>query len=539
MTEALLNLGLVLIDQDKLQGALVCLNNAAATVTKNRGLALSVAKAFAHAARSQSKQEQYAEAAESLRRAIELDESSASHHHELAHPLLMLGDLDGALQALERAVALDPQLSEAHSSLVFYAHFSPSRDADALLREALRWGDLHAKPLAERRRPHPHDRSPDRRLRVGYVSPDFREHPLRLFGLPVFREHDRSRFEVVAYSSVSSPDEWTQRFEALADQWHDVTALSHGELAERIREDRIDVLVDLSMHMVGNRLQTFAERPAPVQLSWFAYPGTTGVDAIDYRVTDPHLDPPGAPLPYSERSMWLPDTFWCYDPQSDEPVEELPALAAGHVTFGCLNNFLKINDGVLELYGRVMAAVPGSRLVLLAPSGWARKRVLDKLEAVGIEADRVELVPLKWRRDYLRTYARIDIALDCFPYNGHTTSLDATWMGLPVVTLVGSTIGGRAGLCHARNIGLDEHVAADAAEFVSIAAELAGDLPRLAALRHQLRGRLERSPLMDAPCFVRALEAVYRDAWQRFCVGDAVPVQNRSSMIGTTQSKVS
>ena len=267
--------------------------------------------------------------------------------------------------------------------------------------------------------------------------------------LPVLRQHDRSGFEIVAYSSVDAPDEWTRKISAHTDVWREVANLNDGELAELIRNDRVDVLVDLSMHMTDNRLRTFAERPAPVQLSWLAYPGTTGVDGIDYRLTDPFLDPPGAALPYSERSLWLPDTFWCYDPDSDEPVRELPALADGQVTFGCLNNFLKVNRVVLDLWARVLTTVPSAKLLMLAPSEWARNLARETLEKAGVARERVEFVGMQTRSDYLATYHRIDVCLDCVPYNGHTTSLDAFWMGVPVVTLVGPTVVGRAGLSQA------------------------------------------------------------------------------------------
>ena len=220
--------------------------------------------------------------------------------------------------------------------------------------------------------------------------------------------------------------------------------------------------------------------------------------------------------------MWLPDTFWCYDPDSEEPVREPPALAAGHLTFGCLNNFIKVNPGVLDLWARVLTAVPGARLLMLAPSEWARNLAGDTLEKAGVARERVEFVGMQSRSDYLATYHRIDVRLDCVPYNGHTTSLDAFWMGVPVVTLVGPTIVGRAGLSQARNLGLDELVAADAEQFVAIAAGLAGNPgPPSPASARQLRGRLQQSPLMDSLRFTRALEAAFREAWRSTCASGA------------------
>jgi predicted O-linked N-acetylglucosamine transferase (SPINDLY family) len=522
MTEAAIHLGMVLLDRGEVDEALRYLDDVAAGASETPEVAEALTNVFSQLARAQVQRQQYTEAVATARRALALAPGVAAHHRQLAVALLGLGDLEGGLDALERVLELAPGLASEHSSLIFYSAFSPRRDAHRQLEETRRWNSRHAVPLIARLRPHPHDRSPVRRLRVGYVSPDFRDHVQRLYMLPVLSQHDRAQFEIVAYASVEAPDEWTRKLRAHTDLWRDVTSLTDGQLAEVIRDDRVDVLVDLSMHMAQNRLRTFAERPAPVQLSWLAYPGTTGVDGIDYRLTDPFLDPPGGPLPpTSEQTLRLPETFWCYDPDSTEPVRELPALATGHVTFGCLNNFIKINPGVLELWARVLTAVPSARLLMAAPTEWARNRAAQTLEKAGVARERVEVVGIQSRADYLATYHRIDVCLDCVPYNGHTTSLDAFWMGVPVVTLVGSTIVGRAGLSQAMNLGLAELVAKDAEQFMAIAAGLAGDVPRLAGLRGQLRARLQRSPLMDAPRFTRALEAAYREAWRRHSAAHA------------------
>jgi len=278
-----------------------------------------------------------------------------------------------------------------------------------------------------------------------------------------------------------------------------VAGWSDEQLAARIRDDRIDILIDLTMHMAGNRLLVFARKPAPIQVSWLAYPGTTGLSTMDYRLTDPYLDPHGRhDEDYSERSTRLPDTFWCYDPLASEPaVGPLPALETRQITFGSFNDFVKVNDQVLKLWAEVMHAVERSRLVLLAPEGIARTRALKTLDHCGIAADRVEFAKFVPRPQYLRQYERIDIALDPVPYNGHTTSLDAMWMGVPVVTLVGTRVVGRAGLSQLTNLELTDLVAHTSEQYVRIAAELAKDLPRLAELRKTLRQRMEVSPLMD------------------------------------------
>lgn len=476
--------------------------------------------AAVHAAlgRVLSKQHRYSEALDAFRQALAQGHSPVALANPLAFALAKQGRVDEAVRELEGIIAQNPTHNMEHSNLVFHAAFSAGYDAEQLLSIAQGWSDRHARPLVDKRQPHPHRRDPERRLRIAYVSPDFRGHVQRLFTLPVFKNHDHTEYEIVCYSSVKRPDPLTEELKRCSDQWHEVRRLTDSELAQKIRDDRIDVLVDLTMHMAGCRLKVFAEKPAPVQFTWLAYPGTTGVDGVDYRITDPHLDPPGAALPYSEQSLWMPATFWCYDPAGDEAiVNELPAARNGYVTFGCLNNFIKVNRQVLEVWARVLAAVPNSQLLLLAPEGWSREFVAEVFASAGVSLNRVEFVGQRDRHEYLALYNRIDVALDTFPYNGHTTSLDSFWMGVPVITLVGNTIVGRAGLCLAKNLDLNELVAHDSNQFVDIAARLAADLPRLGELRAGLRSRMEASPMMDAPGFTRALEGLYREAWQRWC----------------------
>ena len=263
----------------------------------------------------------------------------------------------------------------------------------------------------------------------------------------------------------------------------------------------------------------FARQPAPVQVTFAGYPGTTGLSTIGYRLTDPYLDPPGLyDCCYSEESIRLPDSFWCYDPLDREPpVNSLPAAEKGYITFGCLNNFCKVNPVVLQLWARVLRAVDRSRLIILADKGIHRQHARKLLEDEGVAPDRVTFVGKQPHPLYLKYYHEIDIGLDTVPYNGHTTSLDSAWMGVPVVTLVGSTVVGRAGLSQLMNLGLPELIASSPEQYVQIAAELARDLPRLGRLRATLRERMEASPLMDAARFTRNIEAAYREMWRRWC----------------------
>ncbi|OIQ85416.1 TPR repeat-containing protein YrrB [mine drainage metagenome] len=465
------------------------------------------------------------EAIAALERAMALEPDASVAHNNLGNAFKDAGRLDDAIACDRRAVELDPAHTEAHSNLVYTLCFHPGFDERAILAEAQRFASLHRPPgVRSAARRAGHDCTPGRRLRIGYVSPDFRNHCQSLFTLPLLSNHDHQAFEIHCYAELARPDEISARLAACADVWRPTQGMNDAQLAQLIADDGIDILVDLTMHMANGRPMLFAHRPAPVQVAWLAYPGTTGLPEMDYRFTDPWLDPPAPDDDrhgddrYTEASVRLPDTFWCYDPLvSGLQPNALPALTAGYVTFGCLNNFCKVSDDTLRRWGAVMAGVPSSRLILLAAEGEHRQRVFDRLGSCGIAAERIGFVAYQPRAQYLQTYHRIDLCLDTLPYNGHTTSLDACWMGVPVVTQVGHTVVGRAGWSQLNNLGLAELAAFDDRAFVDIATRLATDLPRLGQLRQTLRARLEASPLMDGKRFASAIEAAYRQIWQNRC----------------------
>ena len=461
------------------------------------------------------------EAVVSYCQAIRLKPDYAEAHCNLGNALKDMGQLDAAIASYRQAIRLNPDGARVHGNLVFTFQYHPGYDGGMIHEELCRWNRRHAEPLKKFIRPPTNDRNPERRLRIGYVSADFREHAVGQNLLPLLRQHDHRQMEIFCYSNVVRPDGLTGQFRRYADVWRSIVGLSDSQAVDLIRQDRIDVLVDLALHTGNNRLLVFAHKPAPVQATFAGYPGSTGLDTIDYRLTDPHLDPPGLNDQfYSETSIRLPDSFWCYDPLVTElPVNPLPAQARGRVTFGCLNSFCKVNEQVLRLWAQVLKTVPRSRFVLLCPEGSHRQPLLDMLQREGISPDRIELIAHRPRLQYLELYHRIDVGLDTFPYNGHTTSLDSYWMGVPVVTLVGQTVVGRAGLSQLTNLGLPELIAQTSQQYVRIAAALAGDLPRLAELRRMLRGRMQASPLMDAPRFARNVEAAYRQMWRNWCEG--------------------
>ncbi|HEX4054504.1 MAG TPA: tetratricopeptide repeat protein [Tepidisphaeraceae bacterium] len=458
--------------------------------------------------------------------AIRLQPEFHLAHSNMGNSLKDAGRLDEAIAAYRRAIGLEPKDHASHSNLVFAVQYHEDYDSAEILREALRWNALHAQKLKNEIHPHENDRTRDRRLRIGYVGADFREHCQSLFTIPLLSNHDRKNFEVFCYAHVSRPDATTERIRGYCDGWRSIVGMRDDEVAKKIRDDRIDILVDLTMHMSLGRSLVFARKPAPVQAAWLAYPGTTGLSAMDYRLTDPYLDPPSTGSgqagtrdhDYCETSIRLADTFWCYDPLCEElEIGDAPAIRNGYITFGCLNNFCKARPKTLELWARILSAAPNSRLILLASPGAHRQRLREYFQHKGISGDRIDFVEFQARREYLTVYRRIDIGLDTLPYNGHTTSLDSMWMGVPVVTCVGKTVVGRAGWSQLCNLDLKQFAAQSDEEFVKIAMELAGDQDRLGELRRTLRERMKRSPLMDGKRFARSVESAYREMWETYC----------------------
>lgn len=451
------------------------------------------------------------------RRAIELAPERATGHCMLGIALKKQGLLDEAMDAYRRALELDPGFASAHSNLIFAMYHHPGFSAAAIVEEARRWAQKYA-PEPELVPAYANEPARDRRLRIGLVSPDFRSHPIANCLLGVLEEHDREYFEFHCYSNTMREDVITARMRSAADAWRSIAALPDPKLAEMIRADGIDILVDLAMHTGRNRLALLGLRPAPVQATWLALPGTTGLSQIDYRLTDPHLDPPGANAGcYSEESLRLPDTFACYHPLADvSPGRSAPVSKNGHVTFGCLNKLAKINAPLLESWAKILSGVPSARLVLMVPAGSHRDRVVS---ALGVGADRVEFVGWQPRADYLRTYDRIDIALDTHPYNGGVTTSDALWMGVPVITQSGPAAHSRNGRSQLASLDLLELATATPAEYVALAIKLARNTKQLASLRKTVRARMRAAPLTDPAAFTRHLETALRRMWQRWCDG--------------------
>jgi predicted O-linked N-acetylglucosamine transferase (SPINDLY family) len=464
-----------------------------------------------------------AESADALGRALALQSDRAETHNNLGSTLLAQGDRDGALAAYQRALTLKPDYAAAHSNALLCMQYRPGVSCAGLAQAHAAWDERHAAPLRAEWKPWApdRDRDPERPLRLGFVSADLRRHPVGYFLVPFLENLDPDRFRAVCYYSRAVRDDLADRIAAASNTWRDVGGMSDAELAECIRADRIDILFDLAGHTAGNRLLVFARKPAPLQMSWIGYVGTTGLEAIDYLIADRFHVPPGAEVHYREPVLRMPDGYVCFDPPSEAPeVGPLPALERGFVTFGSFNNVAKITPEVITRWAAIVRRAPGSRLLLVTPAlddRPTRERIGAEFAAAGVDADRLELRGALPRADLLAAYNTIDLALDTFPYSGGLTTCEALWMGVPVVTCPGETFAGRHSLSHLSSVGLIATVTLDSNTYVARALELGSDLPRLAALRAELRARMAGSSLCDGARFAQHLMALLQQVWREHC----------------------
>ena len=473
--------------------------------------------ALAHCHRRRNR---WTEAASHCQAVVALKPDDPAAHNELANCYNQLGRMPEAIAQYRETYRLAPDFPAAFASVLACLNYDPDCPPELAAAEHRRWAERVAAPCYPRSTRFDNERAADRPLRIGYVSPDLRRHPVSTLFEPILAAHDRSRCEITCYYNHAGEDVVTLRLKSLAHNWRPVAGLGDEALCGQIRTDRIDILVDLAGHTSENRLLAFARRPAPVQVSWLGYFNSTGLATMDYFLSDPWSSPSGQNRYYVERLLRLPHTRFCYLPPEYMPaVGPLPAAANGQVTFGCLNNLSKVNEKVLALWGEVLQAVPASRLLLQAAAlddAANRLRFRDLCAKHCIATERLELRGFVPFDQSPASYAEIDIALDPFPFCGGMTSLEALWLGVPVITLAGESIAGRQSASMLMNLELPELIAADGTQYVETAAALARDLPRLTTLRAGLRARFTASPLMDYAGFARELEAAYRDMWRRW-----------------------
>jgi protein O-GlcNAc transferase len=459
-------------------------------------------------------------------RSLDLRPNNIDTYISIGGAYLDLGHHDQALEYYEKALVIKPDHTTLHDNKLLTLNYMPNCDPASLYEHHRKYFRCCAESLLSTIQPHLNNRSPNRRLRIGYVSSDFRQHPVAHFIEPVLERHNHEKFEIYCYYADSREDAINRRIRSYADKWREIMGKPDEEVVRTIREDQIDILVDLGGHTGGTRLLIFARKPAPVQVTWLGYPNTTGLTTMDYRITDIYADPVGMTEAFhSEQLVRLPECFSCYSPPRNSPdVAESPFFRDGYITFGSFNNFAKVSTEVMRLWAKVLVAVPDSRLILKyrgLNGDYLQKRVVDFFASCNVPADRLELLGSDGSQfDHLARYNDIDIALDTFPYNGTTTTCDAIWMSVPVITLAGQTHVGRVGVSQMNNLGLSELIAISQEDYVLKAEKLAKNTDYLRKLRSGMRARMSASPLMNAERLTRNIEQAYRNMWLGWCQGN-------------------
>lgn len=456
--------------------------------------------------------------------ALALDPEVVEAYNNLGGVLQLQGELVPAMQAYERAMQLAPDQLYVRSNYLTCLNYHEDADPVSVFEQHCSYSDRLAAMPPTTRGLRIADPEPERRLRIGYVSADFRYHSVAFFIAPILAEHDRKRFEVTCYANVTTPDANTERLKSLCDRWRDIGNLGDAEVAAWIRRDEIDILVDLSGHTVGNRLPVFAGRAAPVQVTYLGYPNTSGLREMDYRIVDAVTDPPGSTEAlHSEELVRIEGGFLCFEPMDTSPEVRAPRTpdSSRAVTFASFNELLKVTPGTVAAWCEILERTPGSRLIIkgttLEDEG-TRDRVRARFVERGLAPDRLELVGrTRTLEEHLAWYNKVDIALDTYPYNGTTTTCEALWMGVPVVSRRGRVHASRVGASLLMGLGLEDLVAGDPGAYVDTAVALAADHERRARLRTELRERMRASSLMDASAHTRRVETAYRDMWRRAC----------------------
>jgi len=509
----LTNLGNALIDLSRYEEAIGCFREATA-------VAPNYAEAHYNWGTAHLRAERFHAAAEKFSDALAKNPNLSEAANGLGSALFDLGRVEEAIDAFRRVLSLRPDDMDVHSHLLFGLLHSPEATQQQVFAEHRAWAQRHAARFVSGSSEHRNSPEPERRLRIGYVSGDFRQHSVSQFFEPVLAQHDRGRFEVFCYFNLSFVDATTERLRRGGDCWRETSSLSDHAAADLVRGDGIDILVDLSGHTKYNRLLVFAQKPAPVQATWLGYLNTTGLETIDYRITDPHASPEGLlDAFHSEQLLRLPDCQWCYQPPPDCPeVSDSPAARNGFVTFGSFSSLAKIGPKVIELWCRLLELIPSARLLIVGRGlGAIHEEYLSRFRSRGIAPGRIDLRDFQSFRNYLALHGSVDVTLDTFPYAGGTTTCHSLWMGVPVVSLAGDSAPSRGGVSLLKTVGLDELVADTSQRYLDIACDLASDTGKLAALRTSMRARMSASPLMDASRFTHELEQAYRSMWRRWC----------------------
>ncbi len=518
LVDALMNLGIASEQLGRLDEAAQCFQRVIQLVPQHADAHLLLGGTLARQGRAE-------EAVVCCRRALGLQPVCCEAHHNLGLALARQGHYAAARVSFHEALTHEPRSAAVHSSTLLALHYLPGVTLAELAKAHRQYDDRHAAPLRAAWQPHDNSPEPERTLRIGFVSADLCVHPVGSFLIRLLENLDRSQFDNVCYHDRGQRDAMTARLQTNAGEWRNVAPLDDQQLADRIRADRIDILFDLAGHTAGNRLLTFARKPAPVQISWMGYVGTSGLGAMDYLLADPCEVPVPSETFYRESILRLSHGYVCYEPPDyAPPIVPPPASQQGFVTFGSFNNPVKITTEVVDAWAAILRRVVASRLILKY-AGWdeplVARHLITMFSKRGVAADRLELLGRSPHEALLRAYQRVDVALDTFPYNGGLTTCEALWMGVPVLTFPGETFASRHSLSHLSNVGLGEWIAEDVNDYVERAVVLSADIPRLADLRRTLRDRMAASPLCDGRRFAEDFSQLLRTVWRQWCAAQS------------------
>ena len=459
------------------------------------------------------------EAVQYLQKTVEL---TPENEYDLSTFLLQSGNRQKGFEVLRKAVDMAPHNSKIHANLLFYMHYFPDLKQQAIFEEHKRWGQRHA-PISMARTSHDNSVEPERKLRIGYISPDFKSHPVSSFFEPLLEKHNRDVVEVYGYGNIARPDPTTSRLQKKFDCYRSIWDVSDDAVARIIVQDKIDILIDLAGQTQNNRLLVLARKPAPIQATYLGYATTTGMTQVDYRLTDAVVDTSDQQQYHTEKLVFLPNGYLCYSPDDLQPtVKDLPMLRKGYITFGCFNNINKLSAGIIKIWVDILNAVPNSRLILKFAQGIDSqvREYYDNLFAEhGLENPKERLMISGWLQEseHLELYNKVDIALDTYPYNGTTTTCQTLLMGVPVITLVGSRHVSRLGLDILTRLEMQSFAAQSPEGYVEKAVALASDPEALTQLRKTMRQRLAASPLCNSKLIANDIENAYRRMWRRWC----------------------
>ncbi|KAF8397927.1 hypothetical protein HHK36_016853 [Tetracentron sinense] len=525
--EACNNLGVIYKDRDNLDKAVECYQ-----------LALSIKPNFSQSLNNlgvvYTVQGKMDAAASMIEKAIVANPTYAEAYNNLGVLYRDAGNISLAIEAYEQCLKIDPDSRNAGQNRLLAMNYINEGNDDKLFEAHRDWGRRFMR-LYQQYTSWDNSKDPERPLVVGYVSPDYFTHSVSYFIEAPLVYHDYQNYKVVVYSAVVKADAKTNRFREKVLKkgglWRDIYGIDEKKVVSMVREDKVDILVELTGHTANNRLGMMACRPAPVQATWIGYPNTTGLPAIDYRISDSLADPPDTSQKHIEELVRLPECFLCYTPSPEAgPVSPTPALSNGFITFGSFNNLAKITPKVLQVWARILCAVPNSRLVVKCKPfccDSVRLRFLSTLEQLGLESLRVDLLPLiLLNHDHLQAYSLMDISLDTFPYAGTTTTCESLYMGVPCITMAGSVHAHNVGVSLIGKVGLGHLIAKNEDEYVQLALQMASDITALSNLRMSLRDLMSKSPVCDGPNFIIGLESTYRDIWRRYCRGHMPSLRN-------------